>query len=239
MGSNAEENIDANEIECPNCGETVYAEALTCPKCGLHFYADELSGPAGAETRSPEREISLSAILAGWLVSAGAAFLINFFASRIWSPQALNSAGRAVVLIAGPLGSLAGGYLSARMSGRRVLLHGFVVSILSLLTASLIETYWYDLFNEPLRLITVAGWALMLLSGPAGAWLWARMVKALEFPAPAHPHEQRLYLDLLARVRHDIDTAERLIDLERRRNPSASRLVWIQYAIERINHDRR
>ena len=54
MGSYVEEDISANEIECPHCGERVYVEALTCPKCGLHFYVDE--GSEGVTDEVPAQE---------------------------------------------------------------------------------------------------------------------------------------------------------------------------------------
>jgi putative membrane protein (TIGR04086 family) len=241
MGSDTEDYIGQSEIECPNCGEHVYFDVLVCPKCGLHFYPDETTIPD--EVASPPRagNFSISAVLAGWAASAVIAFLINLFASRIWSPQALNITGQIIVSASGPLGALVGGYLAARVAGKREKLHGLVVALLSLVIAILLETYWYDLFNQPLRLASMISWMILLPAGVFGAWIYTRTQAAvyLQLPSRSQPTEKSLYFDLLAHVRHDIDTAERLIDFERRRNPAASRAKLIQNAIERIDHDRR
>jgi hypothetical protein len=57
--------------------------------------------------------------------------------------------------------------------------------------------------------------------------------------AAEEPETQRLYSDLLAKVRGDKVTAESLIEYERSRNPGASRAELIQDAIIRWERDNR
>jgi hypothetical protein len=52
-------------------------------------------------------------------------------------------------------------------------------------------------------------------------------------------NDRQQYQELLARVRHNIDTAERLIDYERRRRPNATRAQWIDSALSRLDRDNR
>ncbi len=49
----------------------------------------------------------------------------------------------------------------------------------------------------------------------------------------------RLYDQLLRRVRMDRETADRLVEYERRRTPSASREALVRNALDRLNRDRR
>ena len=53
------------------------------------------------------------------------------------------------------------------------------------------------------------------------------------------PREARLYADLVRRLRGDRDAAERLIELERQRRPSAGRASWIDNALYRLQRDNR
>lgn len=239
MGRYSEDDENVGEMECPNCGERVYEEVLVCPRCGLHFYPDEESSPEVYETPSSNKAFSFSAILAGWVVSAGIAFLINYAASRIWSPQALSPGGQFLVSAAAPVGALAGGYLAAVLAREKVFIHGLAVALPSLLSAILLETFWFDPFSQPLRPATVFNWIALLLAGVLGAWIWSRTNAIRRFPSWPKPGQQRLYNDLLPLVRHDINTAERLIDYERRRIPNATREQLIKNAIDRLNRDRR
>ncbi len=51
------------------------------------------------------------------------------------------------------------------------------------------------------------------------------------------PEEEDLYRNLLSKVRGDMDTAERLIENERRRAPHANRMECIRRAIQRWLND--
>jgi putative membrane protein (TIGR04086 family) len=243
-----------DEIECPNCGTRVYYEVLSCPKCGLHFNVDELTGedePAVELAPSSAQGLSVAAVLTGWMASAALAFLINLLASRIWPGQTPALLGQVILFLAAPIGAFGGGYLAARVAQRREVQHGALVSLLSLVSAVLLEAYWHDLATESVRPAALASWALMMLTGPLGAWLCARSLAQARLiglfgrlPDPRKKtlrqlDEKQLYFELLARVRHDIDVAERLIAYEARRKPRAGRAVWIQDAIERLDRDKR
>lgn len=69
-------------------------------------------------------------------------------------------------------------------------------------------------------------------------------------PAPYPPRQRPLtaveqalaekrYRLLKSRVLGNEDTVKRLIEAERRRNPNANILVWLQYANDRWEHDNR
>lgn len=53
------------------------------------------------------------------------------------------------------------------------------------------------------------------------------------------PERAELYEDLLRKVGHDPQTAERLIDLESRRAPEGTRTEWIRSALWRWERDNR
>jgi hypothetical protein len=230
------DDSDQNVIECPNCGERVPMDVLACPHCGLVFYVDEISAPEAAEEHAPGW---LGAALAGWAVSAVIAFLLNYLASRVWPDQPLPAGGQALVFLASPLGALAGGYLAARMSGKWSIWLPLSTAILSLFTAFLLVTRWYDPLSAGPRPLTTASWVLVVLAALFGAWLCRRLEEGIRLPLLSKPKERQLYNDLLAHVRHDVDTAERLVEYERRRNPLSNRATLIQNAIERLDRDRR
>ena len=51
--------------------------------------------------------------------------------------------------------------------------------------------------------------------------------------------QAELYNQLLVKVRFDHYTAERLVDLERQRDPDADSRTWIENAIQRWERDNR
>lgn len=249
MGYRAEEDENLGDIECPNCGTRVYDEVIVCPNCGLHFYPDELNALYTPDTDTQPTTLSFAAVLAGWVTSAVVAFAINWIVSRAWPtaaenlPAAYSPLVNLLLFLAAPLGAFAGGYLAARLANqdalRRSLWHGLLVSALSLASALLLEAYWHDLATEPLRPLALVSWLVLLPAGPLGAWLWNRLARQARQPVLLHNTEQQLYLDLLARVRHDINVAERLIEYERRRRPQAKRIELIQTALYHLDRDNR
>jgi hypothetical protein len=227
------------EFECPNCGEMVYQELFACPKCGLVFHPldeddDEQPEASGGFGAAQPVGFSLGAVAAGWVVSAGVAFFISYIVSSLL--PGVSAAGRVFLFLAGPLGALLGGMVAAHLAGQRLVLHGLGVGLLSMGSAYLLEAVRRDLAADPLITETIVSWAVILAAGPLGARLLGLKLPAL---AGSGTSEKRLYNTLLARVRYDKETAERLIDFERRRLPNASRAVWVERAVERLEHDRR
>jgi hypothetical protein len=147
--------------------------------------------------------------------------------------------GQALVFASGPLGALAGGYLAAKLAEKPALWHALGVSILSLASAFLLVTYWYDPASEGLRPQTLVSWILIMLAAPSGAWICRRLEDTAQMPYRLQSKESQLFLNLLAYVRHDTETAERLIEYESKHTPQASRAALIQNAIERLDRDRR
>lgn len=245
----------ANEIECPNCGERVQAYFTACPNCGLSFYPEDEDEPARfpvtradtalqpAPPKPEHKTFSILALLAGWVASTAITYLGNNLAGRLFPVRVPGQALplQALLFAAGPLGALAGGFLAARIAQERVAWHGLGVSILSLASIFLFEAYWRDLGSQPVGLATAASMALALGTGPLGALIWQRwQVSASGLASlPGPVDEKRLYYDLLSRVRHDIDAAERLIAYEARRRPKGSRAEWIASALYHLDRDNR
>jgi len=235
---------DILEIECPNCGERVYYEVTVCPKCGCNLYPDEEAEtePQVASAAPTPRTLSAKGIVLGALASAVAVFLLNRLASVIW-PAGDGSALQVFLLAAGPISALAGGYLAGGLARREGVLNGLVVGIASLAPAYFLEAYWHDLSQEPIGAAALISWVVMVGCGALGGWLWQRMDSRAAVQALFHPRlsmsKGRLYEELLILVHRDQGAADRLIELEGRRNPQLSRAARIQNAIDRLRHDRR
>jgi rubredoxin len=232
-----EDDDDPSTFECPNCGERVTIDLFACPNCGLVFSLEAPDTPD--EAAEQETGFSVTAALLGWLASAAAAFLINFLAGRAWTPEKLDTAGRVILVLSGPLGALAGGYLAGVIARRREVLHGLVVAGLSLVTGLLFEAYWRDLAQQFFSLAMLVSWGLILAAGPLGGLLARGLRSRAAHPRPRQMNESELYRELLVLVRFDNNTAERLIAYEQKRHPNARRAALIQNAIERWEHDNR
>jgi hypothetical protein len=230
-----------SEIECPSCGEVVYQELFACPNCGLVFHPleeeDEEAQIGSAASREPEG-FSIGAAAAGWVISAGIAFLFNALVGSLWPVSDPPPGGELLLFLAGPLGALAGGALAAHLASGWPLRHGLAVAFASLASAYLLEAVRRDLSTDPLTSAALFSWGLILAAGPLGAWLPSQL-SGLNLPSPGGRKEKHLYNTLLMRVRYDPATAERLIDFERRRLPAARRTTLIENAIERLDRDRR
>jgi hypothetical protein len=87
--------------------------------------------------------------------------------------------------------------------------------------------------------------ALRPKPGSLGAKLGGFFRRLLGQPHPADelfgvsPEQMALYTDLRRKVGGDSAVVERLIDFERQQRPKASRLVWLQAAIQRWEQDNR
>ena len=234
----------SNEIECPNCGERLYIEVLVCPKCGLHFYPEDEGEQKEADKAPARSNLKLAGgwVVAGTMVAGGLAFILHRLASFFW-PLHQGTGFQVMLWVAGPIGTLVGGYLVACLTRRKVLFQGLIVGIMSLFPAYFLEAYWRDLSVQPLGIATLTSWAVMVIGGMLGAWVWNRLDQSTGHQVLSQPNihldEQKLYFELLAQVRHDIDTAERLVNLERRRKPTLSRAALIQNALDRLERDRR
>jgi hypothetical protein len=172
------------------------------------------------------RTALMSAFLAFGVFAA-----VRFLFSSFFSPE-IRLAGSLIGL---PLGTFLGGYWAGMQTRYRPWLYGlFAAGVLVL---------FLGLFNALVYNLPVIALALAL--GPLAAWLAARggfrslgsfnLNRKWQLPG----RENALYQQLLAMVRQDQYMAERLIDFERRRNPTAARERLIQYAIDRLRHDRR
>jgi hypothetical protein len=106
----------------------------------------------------------------------------------------------------------------------------------------LLATYW--VMVTPRLLFSLPGILLgfiTVIAGIAGGWLDQRFSPESKPPEnmKVHGWEDLLYQDLLRKVRLNRAAADRLIEYERKQDPSASRLRLIENAIERWERDNR
>ena len=249
--------MEDNTIECPNCGEVFSLEFTRCPKCGLNMYPeDEPAGaapgmqPDEAEGRSPGAGEAVLAVILGLILAGTLSFIVHMFASRTATGTGLPETWRIGLLMASPLGAVVGGYSMGlvgqhgRMAGAGA---GALVGAGCAALAVLFETRWRlvtpQVLVEPSML---AMYALCILGGAVGGWLSGKSEAAFLAggTAPAKKEakgvswEDLMYRDLLTRVRYNRDTAERLIEFERRKTPEADRYTLIRNAVERLERDR-
>ena len=260
--------MEDQTIECPQCGKEFSLEFTRCPNCGLNLYPeDETPDPyplspqqAADGSLSPHMAAggvgegigeAVWAVLLGLIVAGAVSFVLHMFATRAETVVGLPLVWRVILFFAGPLGALVGGY-SSGMVGKRPHLPaaglGALVGLGAAALAVLFETRWRlvtpQVILEPSML---AQYALCLLLGALGGWLNGEAGAAfLAGAAPPPPKEVKgmswedlMYRDLLTRVRFNRDTAERLIEYERRLAPDADRYTLLRSAVERLERDRR
>lgn len=231
--------MDSNTFECPNCGATVYPEMNRCPQCGWNMYPeDDEQETAAQETTAPTWGSNLGGFVVGWLITVGIALVVNLLLARFEGANTLSGFGTAVLLLAGPLGGLAGGYVGEGVARKSPLLLGGLVGALSLPVLALFATHWVELTTSFL----LGPWALLtglftILGGVAGGWMNARFTQETELKVSGW--EDLLYQDLLRKVRFNGAIADRLIEYERKQDPDSPRFKLIQNAIERWERDNR
>jgi hypothetical protein len=240
-GSTVNASAD-NEIECPRCGASVYYELTRCPECGLNFYPSEGSA---FEEDVPEPPSWLGkigiypvAVVLAWLASAMAFFLIHFISGSFtgWVESALVL--RIIFLIADLAISLGAGYLAGALADENQIAHGLASGILISATRILFEAFWYDLDSSgiftPWMLLA---WGMIMM----GVWIGALLARnrSLRVDHILFESHDQPYSELLTMVGYDRDIAERLIDYERQRSPTANRKIWLKNAISRWNRDNR
>jgi hypothetical protein len=241
-------NFEEHQIECPRCGEEVYYELIHCSNCGLNFYQTDEQGDwwEGEETgggkHAPWLDVSIAALLLGWIVSGLISFGLHYLTAQIFESPSTAFMAQLVVFIASPLGAFVGGWITIAIAERRAIAHGMVIGLLSIGDAILLEAYWRDLnFENLLKTTTILGWGFTLMAALLVTHLYMKrvrlnMVEALFFPTES---ESRLYEELSIKVGYDPERVERLIDYERQRAPQESRAELIKRAIQRWNRDNR
>jgi hypothetical protein len=233
-----------NEIECAHCGARFYYELLNCPQCGRSVYGEEEEPDlyAGPEPPAARRLGDAAGVLLGWF-AAGLVLAVVFLPLRSALRISPHTAGEhALLWITAAAAAFAAGFLAGRFTSHRGRLLGLLAGAGSAGLAFLLVVVLYGsalpLLADPLSWL---GALLAVLSGWGGSALVNRLggedaAEALFGPVI---QENRLYQRLLAICRHDKDTAERLVEYERRRAPGAARREWIQRAIERWERENR
>ena len=257
-----------SDFECPNCGASVPYDLTRCPRCNWNMYPGE-DGPEPGRSAAPADETRLlpasltawlSGTLAGWVAAGGLAFAVHLLVGRIVAPAALTNDWRVLLYAADVLAAAAGGALAAMLATaqdvpmaqderpggglgqriRRALTVAGPVGLLAACNAALLETHWRHvslaLLADPYFLVMLL---LTLSAGMDGALLYGLLAGRPTGLAAPLMSEAALYDDLLLRVGHDRGVAERLLELERRKTPNASRFLLIINALERLERDRR
>lgn len=256
--------MEDQTIECPRCGEEFSLEFTRCPQCGLNLYPEdetplpyplspsgEPQPPSSSPQQGGESGEALWAGLLGLILAGAVSFVLHMFATRAESAAGLPSVWQVILFLASPIGALVGGYSTAVVGKRERLSAaglGALVGLGAAAMAILFETRWrlvtLPVILEPLML---AQYALCLLLGALGGWLNGEAGAAYLAGAAPPPQkevkgmswEDLMYRDLLTRVRYNRDTAERLIEYERRLAPEADRYTLVRSAVERLERDRR
>jgi hypothetical protein len=235
--------MDDNTYECPHCGAKIYPEMTRCPECGQNMYPeDEESLPTQASSTTASSGSFLGALLIGIMIASGIALILHFIVASFAVPSSLGGLGKAVLFLAGPLGSLVGGYVGSGLARQWPKLLGGVVGALTLPVLALFTTHWVEV--TPVFLLSpwvILAVLLTILAGVVGGWLNVTLSGNADWKEKwqVRGWEDLLYQDLLRKVRFNGSTADRLIEYERKQDPQAGRLKLIQNAIERWERDNR
>jgi hypothetical protein len=235
--------MDDNTFECPQCGAAVYPEMTRCPSCGHNMYPeDEQLLPVAADSEISKIGSAVGSILVGLLITSAIALIFHFIVASFSTPQSLGVIGAVILFLGGPVGALAGGYVSGGMTPDRAVLFGGMIGLLSLPLLLLFTTHWVEVTASFLiNPIVLGSGVATILAGIAGGWLHIKLSVDTSWKERLQVRgwEDLLYQDLLRKVRFNGSAADRLIEYERKQNPNASRLKLIQNAIERWERDNR
>jgi predicted RNA-binding Zn-ribbon protein involved in translation (DUF1610 family) len=235
--------MDDNTFECPNCGAKIYPEMTRCPQCGQNMYPeDEVSRPSNVGLTVAGWGSTLGFLLIGWMIACGIALILHFIIASFFSPSMLGGLGKAVLFLAGPVGALVGGYVSASLAKLYPKLLGGLVGAFTLPVLALFSTHWVQVNLS----LLITPWMLLaglvtILAGVGGGWMNVKSSGNADWKEKwqVRGWEDLLYQDLLRKVRFNGSAADRLIDYEHKQDPLASRLKQIQNALERWERDNR
>jgi hypothetical protein len=206
------------------------------------YPAEDDPAQAVVERPAPAWLSILGPLLIGWMIAAGVAMLAHFVVAAFVPPSMLGGWGIIILLIAGPLGVLVGAYVCTGLMKQRYKLMGGIVGVLTLPVLVLLATYWVKVTPQLLfSLLGVLFGFLSILAGVVGGWLAQTFSPESNWKEKwrVRSWEDLLYQDLLRKVRFNGSAADRLVEYERKQDPSASRLKLIQNAIERWERDNR
>lgn len=228
-----------NEIECARCGGRFDMELTRCPHCGVNIYEpeDDLGRQNDALSSVKNALRFPFAIFAGWFITAfvGLLLYIPIRAAQTTAPNVNFIVITTTLAVS--LGAFAGGFLYQRIHQGKGTFGNFSQILFGVLLGTLIflteNTLWMLLSLVGLLIIGAADFFGIQL---ADKMLRKAMINDLFAPVVA---TQQRYQDLLAKVSHDRDVAERLIQHERSITPKATRDILIENAIKRWERDNR
>lgn len=231
-----------NEIECARCGGVFYMELTRCPHCGVNIYEpdDQPSAQNNALSNVADALRLPFSIFAGWLIAVliGLLLYIPIRLALTESPAEISL----VLLATGTLsvGAFAGGFLYQRMSQQRskfgnvsLILFSVLIGVIVFLSEGGSTFLWKPL---PILSLLIIGAASFFGCKVADKILRQIMIDDLFAPVV---ESQKRYEELLVKVGHDRNVAERLIEHERGVTPKATRNLLIENAIKRWERDNR
>jgi len=240
-------DFEDNQIECAHCGESFYIELTECPHCGRRVYPDEVQDDwegEGGLSSSPRFGGVLRFILAALL----GIFLASFIGLGLYQllRQVVLSELTGVyvfILIAVVLclGTFIGGYVALMVSRRYARMMGRLIALSGIGLTLLVTSHeWGSIFATSQIAGTLIVCLLVSAAGIAGVMLAGRALRGQIYEDLfAPPDEADLYHELVVKVGYDTAIADRLIEFERQRQPSASRSQLLRNALWRWERDNR
>jgi len=228
-----------DEMECARCGGTFHIARTQCPHCGVNVYEpdDELGEQDSALVNVKNALRFPLAIFAGWFISAfiGLLLYLPIRISQATPPTETFIAITAALTLS--VGAFSGGFLYQRIHQGKSnfgilsqILFSILIGVLVFLTES---SVWAI---PAIIVLIVIGGASFMGSKVADKMMRKAMINDLFAPVV---ESQKRYDDLLTKVGHDREVAERLIEHERNITPKATRSLLIENAIKRWMRDNR
>lgn len=235
--------IGPNEIECARCGGISHIEETRCPHCGVSIYEPEDEHPAQDNSALNNVKNALRqpfAIFSGWFIAAFIGLLL-YIPIRLAGAEAPSQL-LLTLLVTGTLslGAFSGSFLYQRIQQGKSAFGNISQIGLSVLIGVLIfiteggSVLLWTAFS--ILALGIIGLASFLGIKIADKMLRQAMINDLF--APVVESQQR-YQDLLVKIGHDREVAERLIEHERKITPKATRKLLIENAIKRWMRDNR
>lgn len=234
--------IGSNEIECARCGGIFHIEETRCPHCGVSIYEPEDEHPTQDSALNNVKNALRQpfAIFAGWFMAA-------FIGLLLYIPIRLagaNEPGQLLLtlLVTGTLslGAFAGGFLYQRIQQGKSkfgnlsqISLSILIGILVFITEGGSALLWTVFSILALGVIAAASFLGIKF---ADKMMRKAMINDLFAPVL---ESQKRYLELLVKVGHDRDIAERLIEHERKFTPKATRNILVENAIKHWERDNR
>lgn len=229
--------LEYNEMECVRCGGLFHIEETRCPHCGVSIYEPEEERHQQDSTLNNVKNALRQpfAIFVGWFITAFVGLLLYIpirIAQAALPTQTFITITATLTL---SIGAFAGGFLFQRIQQGKNTFGNLSQVSFSILVGILVY-----LTEDSFAVISsIAGLIVVGAASFLGIRLADKMMRKIiinDLFAPVVESQKR-YLELVMKVGHDRDAAERLIEHERRYTPKATRNILVENAIKRWERD--